>query len=159
MYQTFITLKIHLYEISSFVKLLLFLQSAVLYQSSNSVVGVGLSEFSLNGPSSGSHYTLFPWNSKISTIISYIYTRGECWWAPVSSRQKKNNQIINMVRLWNRLIKLDNNKIIKQFFIWDKNLNNERSWNHQLISIFESTNMINIYQNTRICDIQQFIVI
>lgn len=77
MYQTFITLKIHLYEISSFVKLLFFLQSAVLYQSSNSVVGVGLSEFSLNGPSSGSHYTLFLGTHRLAPLLA-IYTRGEC---------------------------------------------------------------------------------
>lgn len=57
---------------------------------------------------------------------------------------------------------MDNNKINEQFFIWDKNLNNERSWSHQLKYIshlIDEYDNIYMYQIRMICDIEQFIVI
>ena len=58
-----------------------------------------------------------------------------------------------MIRYWNRLIKLDEPRLEKFVFDWDYSVNNN-NWCSDIENILESVNLLNLFNEKRICNIQ-----
>ena len=57
---------------------------------------------------------------------------------------------VRMVRMFNRIVKMSENRLTKKVFLWDKNLNDSNqmsSWSSEIKSIFSDCNMLHIYDN------------
>jgi hypothetical protein len=65
----------------------------------------------------------------------------------------KDRRHLDMLRLWNRLVKMDNNRLTKKIFLWDKDHGN-LSWNSEIRQIFHSLNYPNIFENNETIDIK-----
>ena len=55
-----------------------------------------------------------------------------------------------MLRFWNRLIKIDDSRIVKQVFLWDYSLNNE-NWCSEIEKILENIGLLHIFYDRSIC--------
>ena len=73
---------------------------------------------------------------------------GDMGW-PVSLHRRW----FNMLRLWNRLIGMDNNRLTKQIFLNDFNRNRNNSWCSEIKFIFNKIGLPAIFQNKKLCDI------
>ena len=60
---------------------------------------------------------------------------------------------VNMLRLWNRLVSMDNNRLTKKIFLYDLNLNRNNSWCSEIRTIFDKIGLLDNFQNRNICDI------
>ena len=57
---------------------------------------------------------------------------------------------VRMVRMFNRIVKMGENRLTKKVFLWDKQLidsNQITSWSSELKCIFSDCNMLDIYEN------------
>ena len=63
-------------------------------------------------------------------------------------------QHINMVRLWNRLIEMDENRITKRIFMWDLSLAHN-NWTVDIRQILRYVNLEHIYDNQSVCTISE----
>ena len=52
-----------------------------------------------------------------------------------------------MARFWNRLIEMDNKRLTKQIFLWEKDKNKSNSWSHDFKKILENTDNLSTYEN------------
>ena len=77
-----------------------------------------------------------------------VAVRGDCGWL-----KTKFVQWINMCRFWNRLMNMDQNKITYKMFMYDyeKCKNN---WCSEMKEIFTEMNMLPVYSNQEICNIE-----
>ena len=58
---------------------------------------------------------------------------------------------MKMIRMYNRIIKMDENRLTRKIFNWDRQLNESNtisSWSNEVKSIFSECNMISFYDNT-----------
>ena len=74
---------------------------------------------------------------------------GDMGWLPCEIRQK-----LEMLRLWNRLISIDENRIVSKIFIWDKQLCNN-NWSMEVKSICEEIDMIPNFENNGFINLEQ----
>ena len=74
---------------------------------------------------------------------------GEMGWLP--SRFRK---YLNTIRLWNRLIKIDNNSLTKTIFLWDYE-QTQSSWCQNVKEIFSKLDFDNEYNLKQIVDIEK----
>ena len=74
--------------------------------------------------------------------------QGEMGWTPV--RLRKN---ICILRFWNRMIEMSNDRLSKRIFNADYTKNN--GWCSEVKPIFESIDMSTIYENQHTCDLSQ----
>ena len=65
----------------------------------------------------------------------------------------RDRRHLDMLRLWNRLIKMDNNRLTKKIFEWDKGLQNS-GWNSEIKQIFQSLDCLNCFENSNTIDIK-----
>lgn len=65
-----------------------------------------------------------------------LAVQGESGWLSCNCRHK-----MNMLRLWNRLIYMENEHITKRVFLWDRGQNNTSNWSSQVKNIMESLNI------------------
>ena len=72
---------------------------------------------------------------------------GEIGWVPCKTRRW-----VNILRLWNRLVKMNNSRITKKVFLFDYSYNT-KSWCSDVKSILTSVNMENIYKDKLTCDV------
>jgi len=72
---------------------------------------------------------------------------GETGWTPIYIKQS-----INMIRFWNRVIKMDISRVTKRIFMWDFKLQNP-SWNNNVWNILNSISCEHIYKQQHVCDI------
>ena len=72
---------------------------------------------------------------------------GDMGWINCATRQK-----IEMVRYWNRLCEMDNNRLTKHIFLWDygKNMNN---WSNCIKSVLIECNMNDHFINQQSCNL------
>ena len=70
-------------------------------------------------------------------------------WLPCEIRQK-----FEMLRLWNRLISIDENRIVSKIFIWDEQLCNN-NWSMEVKSICEEIDMIPNFENNCFINLEQ----
>ena len=74
---------------------------------------------------------------------------GDIGWLPCYIRRQ-----INILRFWNRLIKLDDNRLTKKVFLWDYELK-INNWSSEVENILDDLSMHNILQNKTICPMKQ----
>ena len=72
---------------------------------------------------------------------------GDMGWIPSCIRRK-----INVLKLWNKLLGLDDTRLTKQIFYWDYS-NSYLSWCSDVKRIFQEVSMVHCYQNLLRCDI------
>ena len=74
---------------------------------------------------------------------------GEMGWLPSRFRR-----YLNTIRLWNRLIKMDNNRLTKTIFLWDYE-ETQSSWCQNVKEIFGKLDFDNEYNLKQIVDIEK----
>ena len=74
---------------------------------------------------------------------------GEMGWLPSRFRR-----YLNTIRLWNRLIKMDNNHLTKTIFLWDYE-QIQSSWCQNVKEIFSKLDFNNEYNLKQIVDIEK----
>ena len=68
----------------------------------------------------------------------------------------KSIRYLNMIRFWNRIQGMSNDRLTKQIFNTQKDPTYHiNSWTNDIKSIFEQLNIINIFDNNLICNLQQ----
>ena len=75
---------------------------------------------------------------------------GDMGWIPSCIRRK-----LNILRLWNKLLSLDDTNLTKQIFYWDYN-NPYNSWCSDVKRIFQEVGRLDHYHNFLRCDISSF---
>ena len=66
-----------------------------------------------------------------------------------------NSQVrrhINMIRLWNRLIKMEDSRLTKKVFLWDHALC-KNNWSEEILKIFTKIEFVDIFYNKDVLDI------
>lgn len=77
-----------------------------------------------------------------------LAVQGESGWLSCNCRHK-----MNMLRLWNRLIYMENERITKLVFLWDRQQNISSNWSSQVKNTMESLNIENTYTNFTPCNL------
>ena len=67
----------------------------------------------------------------------------------------KERRFISIIRYWNRLIRMSNNRLTKKIFLYDYNIKHN-NWSSEIENILESVNLLNIFQTKIMCDISVF---
>ena len=73
--------------------------------------------------------------------------QAEMGWLP-----PKYRKCINMLRFWNRLMNMANDRLTKRTFIMDYN-RGVSNWCERIKSVFEMLDLLPVYENKEICDI------
>ena len=73
---------------------------------------------------------------------------GDVGWLPIYYRHK-----LEIIRLWNRLILMDNSRLAKKIFLCNYSNPKVNDWPTQVRRIFESMGELDIYNNVQVCDI------
>lgn len=84
----------------------------------------------------------------IHQFTPLLAVQGESGWLSGNCRHK-----MNMLRLWNRLIYMENERITKRVFLWDREQNNSSNWSSQVKNIMESLNIESTYFNSTPCNL------
>jgi hypothetical protein len=72
---------------------------------------------------------------------------GDMGWYPINIYHK-----IEMIRLWNRLIKMPDNRLTKRVFKW--NLENQAKWSMEVNRVLNMVEMDDCFTSKKICNIQ-----
>lgn len=72
--------------------------------------------------------------------------QGDMGWVPGVVQRK-----CEMIRLWNRLIKMEEDRVNKRVFSWGKA--HRSPWVKEIYSIFEEVDMLYIYRNNLSCNV------
>ena len=75
---------------------------------------------------------------------------GDMGWDPCLLRNK-----LNMVRLWNRLIAMSDERLIKQVFTWDISLKS-KNWSRDMFDLFSEIGLQEKFNNLEACSIAVF---
>ena len=68
---------------------------------------------------------------------------GDVGWISSQVRRK-----VNMLRLWNRMMKLDSERLTKKVFMWDWNRRKSvGNWSSDVYNIFQDLGMLNVYRD------------
>jgi hypothetical protein len=73
---------------------------------------------------------------------------GDMGWLPSNYRRK-----IEVFRYWNRLIKLDDQRITKRIFLFDLNSNIKNSWSSYVKSLFSELGLLDVFASKQLCDL------
>ena len=73
--------------------------------------------------------------------------QGDMGWVPSNIRWK-----ICILRYWNRLLKMNQNRLTKQVFLWDYNLENN-NWSTEVKNVLNTIDMEYIFENMSTCNI------
>ena len=60
-----------------------------------------------------------------------------------------------MLRLWNLLASMENDRLTKRIFLLERAQNNQSNWTSHIKNLMEEINMGNVFRNSAICNIQQ----
>ena len=74
---------------------------------------------------------------------------GDMGWLPSRIRR-----FVNMTRLWNRILSMDNSRLTKQVFLWDKSLNNS-NWSSEINQILQKVSMSESFINVSLVNPEQ----
>ena len=64
---------------------------------------------------------------------------------------------IRMIRQYHRVLKMDNSRLTKRVYSWDKNLNDENivsTWNSEIKAIFSQNNLAELFQSGLIFELK-----
>ena len=93
--------------------------------------------------------TVLQWINNLNKFIDMlINTQGDIGW-----RLPKYRSFVNMLRLWNRFLTLDNTRITKHVFDWEYGLHCSDSWSDNVRSILNLIGLNNHYNNRLMVDL------
>ena len=72
---------------------------------------------------------------------------GDMGWVDIEIKQS-----LSMIRYWNRFLDMDNTRLTKRVFLWDYDQRNQ-SWCNEVLKIFTSIDLHDIYRYKLTCDI------
>ena len=75
---------------------------------------------------------------------------GDIGWLPCRYRR-----YISIIRYWNRLIQMNNERLTKKVFLHDYDQNSNNSWSNDVENIFDSVNLLTHYENKSVCNISK----
>ena len=84
----------------------------------------------------------------VHKLTPVLAINGDMGWEPPSIRHK-----CHMIRLWNRLVKMSDQRLTKHIFNWDLRVGN--SWTTELRTLFYSSGLFFIFQNKLQCDVNE----
>ncbi len=73
---------------------------------------------------------------------------GDSGWLPTIYNRK-----LNMVRFWNRMIKMEDTRLTKHIFNYDMQINRQ-NWSSEIFDIFKTYNLEQIFLNKEFCDLK-----
>jgi len=79
------------------------------------------------------------------TPLAFLY--GDMMWL-----KPRYRRWLSMLRFWNRLISMDDNRIAKHIFLWDYNICNN-NWSYELKNIFNELHLDH-FENLSLCNIE-----
>ena len=82
----------------------------------------------------------------VNKFSSNVVINGDVGWCSPNVRHK-----INMIKLWNRIQKMDTSRITRMIFNWEYTLN-KKTWHFECLQIFKTTNYEYIYLNKIPCN-------
>jgi len=59
---------------------------------------------------------------------------------------------LNIIRIWNILIHMNESRVCKKVFKWKKYINKETSWSRDVQNILQCVNMENNFDNVQVCN-------
>ena len=68
-------------------------------------------------------------------------------------KSSKHRRILHMIRFWNRIVNLDNNRLVKRIFLWDFNIK-EKNWCSELEEVLDDVNLLHNFQHLLPCDVE-----
>ena len=78
--------------------------------------------------------------------------RGEVGWISTQCRRW-----INMVRFWNRLVEMPENRLTRKLFTWDlAQVDNGQNWSSELQAIFSISQLSHVFERKTVCDLEAF---
>ena len=80
---------------------------------------------------------------------SNLMINGDMGWTSCQTRR-----YIAMVRFYNRLLAMDDNRIAKRVFLWEKDLRTH-GWAHEIKSLFEKIGQLHLFDSNRKCNINR----
>ena len=84
----------------------------------------------------------------VHKLTPVLAINGDMGWEPPNIRHK-----CQMIRLWNRLVKMSDQRLTKHIFNWDFRVGN--SWTTELRTLFYSNGLFFIFQNKLQCNIHE----
>lgn len=75
--------------------------------------------------------------------------QGDMGWTHSSVRRR-----VNMVRLWNKLINLDPERLTKKIFLWDYN-HNGKGWAGDMKDLYNDFGLLNVFEELSECSTEQ----
>ena len=81
---------------------------------------------------------------KFAPLVGII---GDMGWIPNEIEIK-----IEMIRIWNRMILMDDDRVNKTIFLYDYNLKS-RNWSSNICEVFREINMENCFNNLQVCNL------
>ena len=106
------------------------------------------------------------WGFKNYSLCDKVQYRAQRWFLGVHNKTplaaisgdmgwgtSKNRRHLNMLRLWNRLVKFEESKLVKRIFTWDYHHSNN-NWGSEIKSIMENINMIGHFYNKTTVDLK-----
>ena len=73
---------------------------------------------------------------------------GDMGWNDAVSRRH-----LNMIKLWNRLLSLDDSRLTKKVFCWDQSLCHQ-NWSEDILKLFQTIDLEHIFHCKMLCDIE-----
>ena len=73
---------------------------------------------------------------------------GDMGWATPQMRHHAN-----MMRFWNRLVNMDDDRLIKKVFMWDWVLN-KANWSSDMLTVLKTVSSENVFRQRVQCDIK-----
>ena len=70
---------------------------------------------------------------------SNLAIKGDVGWIDPDVRRK-----LEMIRMWDRLVKMDDNRLTKRVFLWD--YNQQHGWCSDMKKFFSSIGLNNLYE-------------
>ena len=86
----------------------------------------------------------------VNRFAPLLGLNGECGWIPGSIRRK-----LEICRLWNRLIKMEDTRLTKHVFIYDYRSNVRNTWCYNALQIFTEIDMKHVYDSQQLCNIDE----
>ena len=86
--------------------------------------------------------------SFLGVLTPVLAINGDMVWEPPNIRHK-----CQMVRLWNRFVKMPDQRLTKKIFNWD--LRCGHPWTKEVRSVFYSNDLFFIFQNKLRCDVNE----
>ena len=106
------------------------------------------------------------WGNKAFHVIDKVQYRAQRWYLGVHNKTPLHaiagdmgwddsliRRHISILRLWNRLIKMDNSRIAKMIFMWDKRIC-RKNWNYDAKSILEKIDCSENFDNNTTIDLK-----